>query len=89
MKKKKKRFPRRKKWQHTPVFLPAKFHGQSSLVGYHGTSESWTHQETKHSMYDGILLSHKKEHISVSSNEVNEPIIQSEVSQKEKNKYQI
>ena len=30
----------------------------------------------------------KKEHISVSSNEVNEPIIQSEVSQKEKNKYQ-
>ena len=43
---------------------------------------------TKYSTYDGILLSHKKEHISVSSNEVNESMIQSEVSQKEKKKYQ-
>ena len=36
-----------------------------------------------------ILLSHKKECIGVSSNEVDdlEPIIQSEVSQKEKDKY--
>ena len=24
----------RRKWQHTPVFLPGKFHGQNSLVGY-------------------------------------------------------
>ena len=24
----------RRKWQHTPVFLPGKFHGQRSLVGY-------------------------------------------------------
>ena len=40
-------------------------------------------------IYNGILLSHKKEHILVSSNEVGdlEPIIQSEVKQKEKNKY--
>ena len=39
-------------------------------------------------MYNGILLSYKKEHIWVSSNEVDElePIIQSEVSQKEKDK---
>ena len=22
------------KWQHAPVFLPGKFHGQRSLVGY-------------------------------------------------------
>ena len=25
----------RRKWQPTPVFLPGKFHGQESLVGYH------------------------------------------------------
>ena len=42
-------------------------------------------------IHNGILLSHKKEHISVSSNEVDEPraYYQSEVSQKEKNKYHI
>ena len=28
------RCPRRKKWQPTLVFLPGKFHGQRSLVGY-------------------------------------------------------
>ena len=40
-------------------------------------------------IHNGILLSHNKEHIWVSSNEVDEPraFIQSEVSQKEKNKY--
>ena len=27
------RFPRRRKWQPTPVFLPGKFHGQRSLAG--------------------------------------------------------
>ena len=35
-------------------------------------------------IHNGILLSYKKEHIWVSPNEVNEPIIQSEASQKEK-----
>ena len=42
-------------------------------------------------IHNGILLSHKKECIGVSSNEVDdlEPIVQSEVSQKEKNKYHI
>ena len=31
-----------RKWQHTPVFLPEKFHGQRSLVGYSlwGSKES-------------------------------------------------
>ena len=31
------------KWQPTPVFLPGKFHGQSSLVGYSpsGRKESY------------------------------------------------
>ena len=40
-------------------------------------------------IYNGILISYKKQHIWVSSNEVDElePIIQSEVSQKEKDKY--
>ena len=28
------RFPGRREWLHTPVFLPGGFHGQSSLVGY-------------------------------------------------------
>ena len=28
------RFPWRREWQPIPVFLPGKFHGQMSLVGY-------------------------------------------------------
>ena len=44
-------------------------------------------------IYDAVLLSHKKERIWVSSDEVDEPrtyyIIYSEVSQKEKDKYSI
>ena len=28
------RFPWRRKWQPTPVFLPGKSHGQRSLLGY-------------------------------------------------------
>ena len=42
-------------------------------------------------IHNGVLLSHKKKHIQVSSNEVMnlEPIIQSEISQKEKDKYHI
>ena len=28
------RFPWRRKWQPTPVFLPGESHGQKSLVGY-------------------------------------------------------
>ena len=28
------RFPWKKKWQPTPVFLPGECHGQRSLVGY-------------------------------------------------------
>ena len=34
--------PWRRKWQPTPVFLPGKFHGQQSLVGY----SPWGHKET-------------------------------------------
>ena len=38
------------KWQLTPVFLPEKFHGQRSLVGYHPWSckESDTTEVTEH-----------------------------------------
>ena len=41
------RIPWRRKWKPTPVFLPGKFHGQRSLVGY----SPWDHREsdtTKH-----------------------------------------
>ena len=34
--------PWRRKWQPTPVFLPEKFHGQRSLVGY----KLWGHKES-------------------------------------------
>ena len=34
-------FSWRKKWQHTPVFLPRKSHGQRSLLD-HGITESCT-----------------------------------------------
>ena len=36
------KIPWRRKWQPTPVFLPGKFHGQRSLVGY----SSWGHEES-------------------------------------------
>ena len=29
-----KKFIWRRKWQHTPVFLPGKSHGQRSVAGY-------------------------------------------------------
>ena len=34
--------PWSRKWQPTPVFLPRKFHGQRSLVGY----SPWSHKES-------------------------------------------
>jgi len=36
------RFPWRRKWQPTEVFLPGKSHGQRSLVGY----SPWGHKES-------------------------------------------
>ena len=35
------RFPWRREWQPTPVFLPGEFHGQRSLVG----NSPWSHKE--------------------------------------------
>ena len=52
----------------------------------------WVGKEVVVHIHNGILLSDKKECIWVSSNEVwmnLEPILQSEVSQKEKDKYHI
>ena len=62
----------------------------------------WTDKEVVVHIHNGILLSHKKERIWVSCSEVGvdytdvvgvarnpEPVIQSEVSQKEKDKYHI
>ena len=38
-----------RKWQHTPVFLPGKFHGQRYLAGYiaYGVSNCWTRLRTR------------------------------------------
>ena len=33
-----------RKWQLTPLFLPGKFHGQRSLVGYN----PWAHERVRH-----------------------------------------
>ena len=52
----------------TPVSLPEEFHGQRSLGGYSpwGCKESDTTERLTLPLpliYNGILLSHKKEHI--------------------------
>ena len=44
------KIPWRRAWKPTPVFLPGKFHGQRSLVGYSpwGHKESDTTKATEH-----------------------------------------
>ena len=53
--------------------------------------DRWMDQAEVVHVYNGVLLSHKKESIWVSSSEVDEPraCYTDEVSQKEKNKYHI
>ena len=53
--------------------------------------DRWMDKEVVVHKHNGILLSHKKEHIWISSDEVDEPstYIQSEMSQKKKHKYHI
>ena len=56
----------RRKWQPTPVFLPGKFHGQTSLVGYSPwgrkdsdtTEQTYTHCKNKyrHFSFPCLLL---------------------------------
>ena len=40
------RFPRRKKWQPTPVFLPGKSHRQRTLIGY----SLWSHKSIRYDL---------------------------------------
>ena len=40
------KIPWRRKWQSTPIFLPGKFHGQRSLVGY----RLWGHERVGHDL---------------------------------------
>ena len=40
------KIPWRSKWQPTPVFLPGKSHGQTSLVGY----GPWGHKRVGHGL---------------------------------------
>ena len=62
------RFPWRKKWQPTPVFLPGESHGQRSLVGYSpwGRKKLDTTEATEHSTLpsaetvSGVLRMHIK-----------------------------
>ena len=59
------KIPQQRKWQLTPVFLPGKFHGQRSLVGYSpwGCKES---DMTKHALMhtrmdmEGVMISEIK-----------------------------
>ena len=53
--------PWSRKWQPTPVFLPEKFHGQRSLVGYtvHGVAKSWTQLSAHTHTSNGISLKSK------------------------------
>ena len=38
--------PWRRKWQHTPIFLPEKFYGQKNMVGY----GPWGHKGVRHDL---------------------------------------
>ena len=57
------RFPWRRKWQSTPVFLPGKSHGQRSLASYTpwGHKKSWTRicnwttKQNKHSLTQDLV----------------------------------
>ena len=51
----------RRKWQHTPLFLPGKFHGQRSLVGY----SPWGHRRVRHDLATKQLLGGEKRLASV------------------------
>ena len=61
------RVPWRRKWQPPPVFLPAKFHGQRSLVGHspRGCRESDVTQQPNNNkghgtMYESSISSFRK-----------------------------
>ena len=65
------RSPRRK-WTPTPVFLPVKFHGQKSLVGY----SLWWRKESDVTEYTRThTLTHTQRIVSIAQEQVSEHII--------------
>ena len=50
--------PWRRKWQPTPVFLPGKFHGWRSLVGY----SPWGHKDSDFHFHCGKPISNDLGH---------------------------
>ena len=95
------KIPWNREWQPTPVFLLEKSHGQRSLVVYSpwGYKDSdTTEQLSAHSLGDtqvvhihcGVLAIKKNTFESILMRWMKlEPIIRSEVSQKEKHQYSI
>ena len=55
------KIPWRRKSQPTPVFLPGKFHGQSSLIGY-GPGGCKELDDTEHALSLSLSLSHTHTH---------------------------
>ena len=52
------RFPWRRSWQLTPLFLPGESHGQKSLVGY-SPKDHKESDKTKHTtIFHDFLVSH-------------------------------
>ena len=54
------RFPWRREWQPTPVFLPGKSHGQRSLVGH----SLWGHRESDMTEYSMHVYTHTHKALS-------------------------
>ena len=54
------KIPWRRNWQHTPVFLPGKFHGQRSLAGHSpwGCEESDTTECTQRARTHTHIYTH-------------------------------
>ena len=62
------KMPWRRKWQTTPVFLPGKFYGQRSLVGY----SPWDH-ESQHSLVTkstNCILKERRQNCRIQGQEV-------------------
>ena len=53
------KIPWRRKWQPSPVFLPGKFHGQRSLLGY----SPWGCKRVGHDL-ETFILTHSRIHLS-------------------------
>ena len=93
------RFPQRRTWQPTPVFLPGESHGQrSSLASYSpwGHKESDGTEATEHPHTPDTYLHMMEDHPAIKKNEMmpfattwmkSQIIILSDVSKTEKDKY--